>query len=633
MKDLIYPALMVLPLLAGVTLFVIRGEAFRAIFQRAAAIIVLAASIAGAFVMYNFAPWIGPLPEWVDWLMLAFEFGLLAYAAYRAAVYRKYWVIGLIAIQAFLTGWAELYAKPIAGFVFSFHSDELSLIMILVIGVTGFAIAAYAVSYMRNFHARHPDIQDRRPFFSFLLFTFLGAMFGLVTSNSLFILNFFWELTSICSFFLIGYPRTDAAVKSAFRALGMNLAGGIVMTAAIIWIATTYRIGGLNVLISVENAALPGMKLAIGCLVLAALIKSAQFPFSSWLLGAMVAPTPVSALLHSSTMVKAGVYLILRVMPSLQGSIMAEAVALLGIFTFAMASAMAIAMRNAKRLLAYSTIANLGLIVACAGIGTSATIAAAILLIIFHSIAKSSLFLCVGSVEHIIDSRDIEAMDSLVSRVPAIAYPMVIGIGGMFLPPLGMLVSKYIVLGAFVDAHNLISPFLILLLAFGSAFNLFFWAKWLGKIISPMPGYKKAPLRVPVFEIGSIDILACIVIATTFGFPLIVRWLVSPYVSSSQLTTLINNDYWMLAFMISMLIVLPLGLMLRSNVSTWITPYLSGRNSPENGDKYVDTYGVARRADMKNYYFGAFIKEAQWQRWSTIAATLLVSLIFLGAIL
>jgi ech hydrogenase subunit A len=630
MKDQIYYALTLSPFCAGLVLFFVRSDAFRAVFQRVAAALILAVAIASAFFLYRYAPWSMPLPEWVEWFMLAFELGLLGYAGYRAIVYKRFWILPLILLQAALTAYGELVVKPQAGFTFSFHSDELSLIMVLVIGVTGSAIAAYAHSYMKNFHGRHPEIKDRRPFFSFLLFTFIGAMFGLVTSNSLFVLNFFWELTTIISFFLIGYPRNDPAVKSAFRALGMNLAGSIVMTGAVIWVASTYKIAGLNGLISFENGALPGLKIAVACLILAALIKSAQFPFSSWLLGAMVAPTPVSALLHSSTMVKAGVYLIIRLMPAFKGTVMADAVALIGILTFALASAIAMSMRNAKRLLAYSTIANLGLIVACAGVGTQETLAAAILLIIFHAVAKSSLFLCVGSVEHIIDSRDIEAMDSLVSRVPTIAYAMVIGIGGMFLPPLGMLVSKWMVLGAFVDAHNLVSPFLILLLAFGSSFNLFFWGKWLGKIISPLPGVKKVPLRVPLFEQASIWFLVLTVIGTTFGFPLIVSWLISPYVSSSQISILIQNDYWILAFMISMLIVLPAGLLLRSGKATWITPYLAGRNG-ENPNRFTDTLGVERKPELKNYYFGSIINESKWLKWGNLSALLLIILMFFGA--
>jgi ech hydrogenase subunit A len=633
MTDPIYYILVLLPISAGILLFAIRGEIFRAIFQRVAAISILVIAVISAFVLYRYAPWGAPLPEWMDFVTLAFELGLLAYAAYRSVIYRKFWVIGLIVIQAALTAWAELVAKPKAGFEFSFHSDELSLIMILVIGITGFVITAYAVSYMKNYHHHHPEIQDRRPFFGFLLFTFIGSMFGLVTSNSLFLLNFFWEITTICSFFLIGYQRNEAAVKSAFRALWMNLAGGIIMTGATIWVASSYRIASLNTLLAVENSTLPGIKIAIGCLILAALIKSAQLPFSSWLLGAMVAPTPVSALLHSSTMVKAGVYLIIRVMPALHGTMMADVVALSGMLTFTVASAVAMSMRNAKRVLAYSTIANLGLIVACAGVGTAPTIAAAILLIIFHAVAKSSLFLCVGSVEHVIDSRDIEAMDSLVSRVPGITYAMVIGIGGMFLPPLGMLVSKWVVLGAFIDAHSVISPFLILMLAFGSAFNLFFWAKWLGKIISPIPGVKRAPLRVPLMEIGSVWVLALVVIGTTFAFPWIVQWLISPFVASAQLTLLIKNDYWILAFMIVMLVLLPAGLTLRSNKARWITPYLAGRNSPEDPEKFTNTFGYPTATGMKNMYFAGAIREPVWMLWGGIASAVLIALMFMGGLL
>jgi NADH:ubiquinone oxidoreductase subunit 5 (subunit L)/multisubunit Na+/H+ antiporter MnhA subunit len=153
----------------------------------------------------------------------------------------------------------------------------------------------------------------------------------------------------------------------------------------------------------------------------AGLTKAAQMPFSSWLVGAMVAPTPVSALLHSSTMVKAGVYILVRFAPVFQGTVVGYTLAFVGAFTFIIASGIAISQTNAKRVLAYSTIANLGLIVACAGIGTAEAIWAAILLIIFHAISKSLMFLSVGTVEHRIKSREIEDMNGLIVRMPRIA--------------------------------------------------------------------------------------------------------------------------------------------------------------------------------------------------------------------
>lgn len=135
---------------------------------------------------------------------------------------------------------------------------------------------------------------------------------------------------------------------------------------------------------------------------------------------------------------------------------------------------MAISQSNGKRVLAYSTIANLGLITACAGVGTAEAIWAAIFLVIFHAIAKSLLFLCVGTAEHHIGSRDIEDMDLLFERMPRLSRMMIVGIMIMFLAPFGMLVAKWATLVTFVDTRQFA---LLLMLAFGSAATFMFWAK------------------------------------------------------------------------------------------------------------------------------------------------------------
>ena len=197
--------------------------------------------------------------------------------------------------------------------------------------------------------------------------------------------------------------------------------------------------GSLQLVHVVEiGAALPLM-----CLALAGMTKSAQLPFSTWLLGAMVAPTPSSALLHSATMVKAGVYLLIRLSPALEGNMVGLIVSSIGGFTFIMASMMAIAQNDAKKVLAFSTISNLGLIVGCTGIGAEETVWAAVFLMIFHSASKSMLFQSVGAAENTLGSRDIEDMHGLIIRVPKLAYIMGIGIAGMYLAPFGMLISKW----------------------------------------------------------------------------------------------------------------------------------------------------------------------------------------------
>lgn len=139
---------------------------------------------------------------------------------------------------------------------------------------------------------------------------------------------------------------------------------------------------------------------------------------------------------------------------------------------------------NAKRVLAYSTIANLGLITACAGVGTAEAIWAAIFLVIFHAIAKSLLFLCVGTAEHHIGSRNIEDMDTLFERMPKLARLMMLGIMIMFIAPFGMLIAKWATLITLIGTRQIA---LILMLAFGSAATFMFWAKWLGQAC----GYRK----------------------------------------------------------------------------------------------------------------------------------------------
>jgi ech hydrogenase subunit A len=155
---------------------------------------------------------------------------------------------------------------------------------------------------MRQYHeAAHREVVDRRSLFFALLFVFLGAMFGIIFANNLLWLFFFWEITTLCSFLLIGYTQTAEARHNALRALTMNLAGGLAFAVAIVWLhRQTGRIELQALITTKQSVAL----LPAALLCFAGITKSVQLPFSSWLLGAMVAPTPVSALLHSSTMVK-----------------------------------------------------------------------------------------------------------------------------------------------------------------------------------------------------------------------------------------------------------------------------------------------------------------------------------------
>ena len=387
------------------------------------------------------------------------------------------------------------------------------------------------------------------------------------------------------------------AVGNSFCALWMNLLGGLGFAVAIMLMAQME--GSLQLLDVVSTGAL----LPLMCLSLAGLTKSAQLPFSTWLLGAMVAPTPSSALLHSATMVKAGVYLLIRISPALSGNLVGLIVSSIGGLTFIMASMMAIAQNDAKKVLAFSTISNLGLIVACSGIGVEETVWAAIFLMMFHAVSKSMLFQSVGATENTLGSRDIEDMHGLIIRVPRLAYIMGIGIAGMYLAPFGMLISKWVALKAFVDSGNVI---LVLCIAYGSATTMFYWTKWLSKLLCrhiPRDTVKDVTRKD---EYLSMLFHACVMLLMCLLLPLVARWLVNPIVrqlfgnstdvlSMSVLTTM--------AVMLVSSFVVPAAMFFISRRShTELVPiYMNGINEGDNRF-FTNSYGEKEHLYLSNWY-------------------------------
>src|SRR5581483_10965095 len=313
-------------------------------------------------------------------------------------------------------------------------------------------------------------------------------------------------------------------------------------------------------------------------LCFAGITKAAQCPFQSWLLGAMVAPTPVSALLHSSTMVKAGVYLVLRLAPAITGTTVGLMVALVGGATFLIASLAAITTPEAKRVLAYSTVANLGLVVLCGGVGTYEAVWAGILLIIFHAVAKCLLFLCVGVVEHKLHSRNIEDMSGLVLHMPRVAVMMLIGMAGMSLAPFGMLISKWAALRAVVDYQPLLSVFIV----FGSAATLFFWVKWMGKLVEAVHPQERLLKEISIDESVALYLLSAATFLACLLFPFISRQLIEPYVagiyghsgSLDQGSTIV-----MVAIMVVVML-FPFSFLSHGRGVKLVDPYLGGANIP-----------------------------------------------------
>lgn len=315
---------------------------------------------------------------------------------------------------------------------FSWFIDGLSLTFALLITGIGLLIVLYAGGYMKG----HPQ-QGR--FLSFLLL-FMGAMLGVVVSDSLLMLFVFWELTSITSFLLIGFDHERAASRrAALQALVVTGGGGLLLLAGLIFIWDISGITQLSMLVRGGDILRDSpFYLAALLLVLGgAFTKSAQFPFHFWLPNAMEAPTPVSAYLHSATMVKAGVYLLMRLNPVL-GDTAAWQILLpfFGGLTMLTGALLAVRQTDLKLMLAYTTVSSLGLLVMLTGFGSDHAIEAAVLYLVAHSLFKGALFMVAGIIDHEAGTRDITKLGGLRKAMPitfAAALAAAISMAG--LPP------------------------------------------------------------------------------------------------------------------------------------------------------------------------------------------------------
>src|SRR5690606_21857211 len=286
---------------------------------------------------------------------------------------------------------------------FAWYLDGLSLTFALLISGIGTLIVLYSGGYLKG----HPH-QGR--FFSFILM-FMGAMQGLVAADSFLMLFVFWELTSITSFLLIGFDHArEASRRAALQALVVTGGGGLFLLAGLLLLWNVTGVTQLSLLMSfgAEVRASP-FYLAMLFLVLGgAFTKSAQFPFHFWLPNAMEAPTPVSAYLHSATMVKAGVYLLMRLNPVLGGTPAWETILpAFGGLTLLVGGVLAIRQTDLKLMLAYTTVASLGLLVMLTGFGSEHAVAAAALYLVAHSLFKGALFMVAGLIDHEAGTRDI----------------------------------------------------------------------------------------------------------------------------------------------------------------------------------------------------------------------------------
>ncbi len=401
------PAIVLLPLILGTVLTAVFGQRNTPARRAAAALVAGAVALAALGLLLSLAP-----------------------AVFAGEVLR------------FSAPWV-----PAIGLNATFRLDGLGLMFALLITGIGVLIITYAAFYLH-----HDDPAGK--FFAQLML-FMAAMLGIALSDNLLLLVVFWELTSISSFLLVGYWGSDPkkghdARFGARMALAVTGGGGLVMLAGVLLlgqIAGTYEISEL-LQKGAQVQADPRYPLVLALVLIGCFTKSAQLPFHFWLPEAMAAPTPVSAYLHSATMVKAGLFLMMRLYPVLGGSGLFESiVATVGLLTMVFAAGVAVFKHDLKGLLAYSTVSHLGLVTFLIGLATPMSAVVAVFHILNHAAFKAALFMSAGIVDHETGTRDMRKLGGLLPLMPVVGTLAMVASAAMAgLPPFNGFISKEMML-------------------------------------------------------------------------------------------------------------------------------------------------------------------------------------------
>ncbi|MCF6138003.1 Na+/H+ antiporter subunit A [Pseudalkalibacillus berkeleyi] len=359
---------------------------------------------------------------------------------------------------------------------FSFYLDGLSLLFSLLISGIGALVTLYSIFYLNK--------NEKLNNFYVFLFIFMGAMLGVVLSDNVYGLYLFWELTSISSFLLIGYwYDREASRYGALKSMVITVLGGLSMLGGFILLSYVTGTTSIREMIAASDQVIdsPYFTGILLLILLGAFTKSAQFPFHIWLPDAMEAPTPVSAFLHSATMVKAGIYLTARLFPIFGGTdLFFILVTGFGLLTLCWGSYMAVRQTDLKAILAFSTISQLGMIMSMLGFGTKAAIFAAIFHIFNHATFKGSLFMVAGIIDHETGTRDIRKLGGLMTLMPisaTLAFFGTFSMAGVPLPFFNGFLSKEMFFETSLhitstsDLVTAIAPIIPVLAVLGSIFT------------------------------------------------------------------------------------------------------------------------------------------------------------------
>ncbi len=396
-----------------------------------------------------------------------------------------------------LFGGMPWLGKAASAGLFGYQIDPLACIMLLASTVIGVAIAIYSIGYLSAGNKDHATRGGHARYY-FWLMLFVGSMAGIAVSPTLLQLLIFWELTTLCSWGLISFYDNQESLKAGIKALMVTSAGGLFFLAGVVWVFSatgSMRFDALGLMTPQVRAA------AFALFLIAAWAKSAQVPFHNWLPDAMAAPTPISAYLHAAAMVKAGVFLTARLLSSgwAVPTGMGLLISIAALVTMFAALYLYFFQDDLKRLLAYSTIAQLAYIFLGLGLGAlgaNMAFRGAVLHILMHACAKTTLFLTVGAVAYAYGTRSISKLSGIARTMPIATVAFFVGAFALTgIPPLACFWSKMYVLAGALEVPGAFGP-VALILVLAESLISFGWFLWIGqKVFFGKPHEQATPVR------------------------------------------------------------------------------------------------------------------------------------------
>ncbi|MDR3551626.1 MAG: NADH-quinone oxidoreductase subunit L [Clostridia bacterium] len=370
--------------------------------------------------------------------------------------------LSIVALPAAIGGQAFHFDITLPlGMSFGFLADGLAVFMAMTSSFLGVIIVVYSLGYIRHY--------DNQNEYYLCVVLFVGAMMGIVYSSNLVFIYVFWEISAICCWRLIGFYRDKDIVRRADKAFLITVGGALVMLIGFIMIYQQFGTFDLNLL---KGKSLTD---AVVILILFGIFsKSATLPLHSWLPDAGVAPSPVTALLHAAVLVKIGVYVFARLflMNFTIGQVWHTAVPVIAAVSALIAAGAAIVETDMKRIIAYSTISQIGFIFLGLSVGSKLAVAGGLLYILMHGISKAGLFLCAGVIEQNAKTKDIRKLGGLAKTMPITAACFLLcAFSVMGIPPFGGFFSKYMVLNGAVEAGH---PWIALVFLFGAILTMIY---------------------------------------------------------------------------------------------------------------------------------------------------------------